>query len=148
MSIVMKFVDCVPISLQLAGALILITSFKSVKNIIKDMIDSHAPAFPVLDSDRNIITVSPEKLKKAVENNYYNSFSFWYILMGYLSAVLFGNNASHGLDAMFMVSICTAVFLLVAVMISKYASKKKIKGNGAYPADQVPDGTIVIEYTD
>ena len=48
----MKFVDCVPISLQLAGALILITSFKSVKNIIKDIIDSHAPAFPVLDSDR------------------------------------------------------------------------------------------------
>jgi len=80
----MKFVYCVPISLQLAGALILITSFKSVKHIIKDMIDSHAPAFPVLDSDRNIITVSPEKLKKAVENNYYNSFSFWYILIVFM----------------------------------------------------------------
>lgn len=148
MSIVMKLVYCVPISLQLAGALILISSFKSVEQITRDVIDSYASKFPVLDSERNIITLSPEKLKKAVENNYYNSFSFWYILIGYLSAVLFGNNAPHGLDAMIMVAICTTVFLLVAVMISKCDSRKKIKGHSGYPTDQVPEGTIVIEYVD
>ena len=136
---------CLPLALQLSGALVLISAMRSIDQVIKSLLSPSATITAVFDSNKKNLKLDPKKVQSALENNYYQKFAMWYIIAGYLSAVLFADHSPSGTTDTIIVTICTLTLLLIAILVAKYLSRKIAPQYATYPADQAPEGTIAYD---
>ena len=139
---------CLPLALQLSGALVLISAMRSIDQVIKSLLGQSATLVAVFDSSKKNLKLDSKKLQSALENNYYQKFAMWYIIGGYLGAVLFAGNSPSGTTDTIIVASCTIILLFIAILIAKSLSKKIAPKYTTISADQAPEGTIAIDLQD
>ena len=143
---ILKLLSCIPIALQLSGALVLISAMKSIDQVIKGVISPSDHAIGTFSTDKKKILINVQKVKSALANHYYQKFAMHYILWGYLGAVLFNASAPNGIEDMCLVAAFSIIFLLIAVLMVKWLSARNAPKHASYDSDKVPDGTVVVEY--
>lgn len=134
--------------MQLSGALVLISAMRSIDQVIKSLLSPSATITAVFDSNKKNLKLDPKKIQSALENNYYQKFAMWYIIAGYLSAVLFANHSPSGTTDTIIVAVCTIILLFIAILIAKSLSKKIAPKYTTISADQAPEGTIALDLQD
>ena len=116
-------VRCLPIALQLAGALVVITVL-SMSGSISDILEHAKVIATIPNEESSRIYINKDIAKRSLEKNAEQWFSGVYIVLGYLLAVLNGNTTPCGLDDMVVVALLSTTMWGIAKMMSTYIGRK------------------------
>ena len=120
----LKILSCLFISLQLSGALVLISAMKSIDQVLKEATNSYYHIIETSNNSRKKCLTNDEKVKAALSNHYYQKFAMHYLLWGYLGAVLLNASAPNGFTDMCCVAAFSAILLFIAVFAVKRLSAR------------------------
>ena len=123
MEILLCVVRCLPIALQLAGALVVITVL-SLSGSISDILEHAKVIATIPNEESSRIYINKDIAKRSLEKNSEQWFSAIYIALGYLFAVLNGNNTPCGLDDMVVVALLSTTMWGIAKMVSTYVGRR------------------------
>lgn len=122
-----EFIYIMAISLQLAGALVLVVNFwngKLKNTVAKGLKDEESVLHWIeVDEDSQSITYSPEEQQKVANRVLRNRFAFIYIAIGYLLGVI-GDRGDKVID-FFAVIVFGVAFIILCWAISYIFAKKK-----------------------
>lgn len=116
-------VRCLPIALQLAGALVVITVL-SMSGSISDILEHAKVIATIPNEESSRIYINKDIAKRSLEKNAEQWFSGVYIVLGYLLAVLNGNTTPCGLDDMVVVALLSTTMWGIAKMVSTYIGRR------------------------
>ena len=109
---------CLPIALQLAGALVVLTIL-SLSGSIADILEHTKYVATIPNEESTRIYINKDIATRSLEKNSEQWFSGNYIASGYLFAVLNGNVTPSGVGDMFVVGLLAAMLWGVAKIVSK-----------------------------
>ncbi len=116
-------VRCLPIALQLAGALVVITVL-SMSGSISDILEHAKVIATIPNEESSRIYINKDIAKRSLEKNAEQWFSGVYIALGYLLAVLNGSATPCGLDDMVVVALLSTTMWGVAKLVSTYIGRR------------------------
>lgn len=123
MEILFCVLRCIPIALQLAGALVVITVL-SMSGSISDILERAKVIATIPNEESSRIYINKDIAKLSLEKNAEQWFSATYIILGYLLAVLNGNVTPCGADDMFVVALLAATLWGLAKIVSTNIGRK------------------------
>ena len=123
MEILLCLVRCLPIALQLAGALVVLTVL-SLSGSISDILEHTKEIATIPNEESSRIYINKDIAKRSLEKNSEQWFSGIFIASGYLLAVFNGNVTPSGVDDMLVVGLLAAILWGVAKITSTYIGKK------------------------
>lgn len=123
MEILFCVLRCMPIALQLAGALVVITVL-SMSGSISDILERAKVIATIPNEESSRIYINKDIAKLSLEKNVEQWFSATYIVLGYLLAVLNGNVTPCGADDMFVVALLAAILWGLAKIVSTNIGRK------------------------
>lgn len=113
------------VSMQAAGALVLMISFWNNINHEKLKVIYSSVLIAYRNSDNNVIIPSME-LYKATRHIWMNRIAFVYLAMGYILGV-FGSNGGHWLYVIVLLLAFMILLILLSILVSSIIAKKNAK---------------------
>lgn len=130
------------ISLQLAGALILICHY--MRNTEKQIKDSYFCQDAIVETENGKVKLRKEKVRIKAAEIYINRFAFGYIAIGYFFGI-FGDieDRNRGL-IVFLIAIMTILLMAIGLRCQRRMANKKFQNDLEIDENELPAGTDKI----
>ena len=127
----------VSLSLELAGAIILLINF--LGNTKKIVILTYFPGSNVAERKNDEIILKKNKLQERARNVYMNRTAFIYIIIGYISGIWSNMGKTNKFAIALMIGIVCFVLTMAGNAISKKIAEKKFEKDIAISFDSVKE---------
>ena len=137
----MLHLHCIPVALQLVGALILLSLIGKTKTAVLKAVLSNKKGL-ILNSEKKIQALPEADVSEALKNQYLNRIAGVFLVVGYLGAIVV--SAPSGWVDMFVVAGVTLLLCLVVNLTVSKLAKRNAPKNKEIKDEDIEEGTVAF----
>ena len=137
----MLHLHCIPVALQLVGALILLSLIGKTKTAVLKAVLSNKKGL-ILNSEKKIQALPEADVREALKNQYLNRIAGVFLVVGYLGAIVV--SAPSGWVDMFVVAGVTLLLCLVVNLTVSKLAKRNAPKNKEIKDEDIEEGTVAF----
>ena len=137
----MLHLHCIPVALQLVGALILLSLIGKTKTAVLKAVLSNKKGL-ILNSEKKIQALPEADVSEALKKQYLNRIAGVFLVVGYLGAIVV--SAPSGWVDMFVVAGVTLLLCLVVNLTVSKLAKRNAPKNKEIKDEDIEEGTVAF----